>query len=203
MRKLAVVLVVLALGLVPVVAVNAASIGGNPPAHWDCPNGLHVNLGGGPGFRREMRQAINWYNALRSDQARPGSTGRSAWPRIVSVSDAPWDGVVTNRGTCAIDFDEAFEGKSGNVATARLEWYPNTGHLLGCSIVVNGDYWGGGGFSDQYVVTHELLHCQALGHSSNPDSVMSTAYRCICLDDDDLNTMSRQLYPQYPESHGH
>jgi hypothetical protein len=191
-----IILTLAALTLVFAVPVAAETLGGNPPAHQACPAGIHVNIGGGSGNKEMMRRAVDWYNSLRAEQARPGSTGRSQWPSIRSVSYAPHDGIVTDKATCAIDFDERDLGNNGQGGFASLSWFNDTGHIIGCGIVMNASAWNGGVWSDQYAVTHELLHCLGLGHSSDPNSVMSYAYRCICLPYSDLSTLSHTLYPQ-------
>ena len=189
----------LTLVFAPVGAVKASSIGGNPPAHWDCPNGVTLHLGGGGGNRQMALDAANRYNSWRAEQAQPGGngTGRQAWPVITDVYYGAWDGIARSNIPCWIDMDEVHRPGWAYAGYSQMSIRSNSGHTIGCGITMNGALWGGGGFNDAYTMTQELMHCMGLGHTfEDPGSVMSYHYQRIGLVYSDLSTMSHVLYPQ-------
>ena len=183
-------MIVICLGVIGFTGpASAESIDPANNPHFNCPNGLTLHAGGGPGFRQLAKDFAYDYNRSR----------RASWPKFVKIVEGDWNGLVwgINVGgspACTVDFDERNDGDNGIAGFGGLYYFVGGGtrnHTSDAGGLMNTHYWKGGGFHDRYAVYHELSHAMGLGHNfDQPDSVMSYNYSCICYQSDDVNTMN-------------
>lgn len=175
-RLLVAVLATLSLGVVAVPA--SADPLYRDYTHWNCPNGIQLNLGGGEGWRHWMRVVAwewNTYIAPRYSNA----------PRITSITYwGGWDSYVVYR-PCMIDMDEWWD-VAGGWAYAGVSKWRGTNHIAGAAIYMESSAWWEtarhgwrADFLRHYVAAHELHHAMGLGHNPWCDSVMSYCYHTL------------------------